>query len=103
MIAPLSAAASAGLLMSVPSVIGAFFWKRASSAGALSSMIAGAVLVLVFQVTGLKPLGLWPGVWGLMVCLALYILVSLMTAAPEQKAEEFIHYLREALPKGNFF
>lgn len=103
MIAPLSAAASAGLLMAVPTIIGAFFWKRASSAGALSSMLAGAVLVLVFQVTGLKPLGLWPGVWGFIVSLVLYIAVSLVTPAPMQKAEEFIHYLREALPKGNFF
>ncbi len=103
MIAPLSAAASAGLLMAVPSIIGAFFWKRASAAGALSSMIVGAILVLALQLSGIKPLGLWPGVWGLVVCIALYILVSLLTPAPRQKAEEFIHYLREVLPKGNFF
>ena len=103
MIAPLSAAASAELLMAVPTIIGAFFWKRASPAGALSSMIVGAILVLFFQVTGRKSLGLWPGVWALIVCHALYIVVSLMTTAPTQKAEEFIHYLRDALPKGNFF
>ncbi|NIQ88912.1 MAG: sodium:solute symporter family protein, partial [Deltaproteobacteria bacterium] len=35
MIAPLSSAASAGLLMAVPAIIGAFFWKRATAAGAL--------------------------------------------------------------------
>jgi SSS family solute:Na+ symporter len=102
MIAPLSSAASAGLLMAVPAIIGAFFWKRATAAGALSSMITGAILVLVLQVSGSKPLGLWPGVWGLMVCLALYILVSLWTRAPKEKADEFINFLQEALPKGKF-
>jgi solute:Na+ symporter, SSS family len=66
-------------------------------------MLGGAVLVLVFQITGMKPMGLWPGVWGFIVSLTLYIAVSMMTPAPTQKAEEFIHYLREALPKGNFF
>lgn len=102
MIAPLSSAASAGLLMVVPAIIGAFFWKQATAAGALSSMITGAILVLLLQLSGSKPLGLWPGVWGLMLCLALYILVSLFTRAPKEKAEEFISYLKEALPKGKF-
>jgi hypothetical protein len=37
-----------------------------------------------------------------MLCLALYILVSLLTRAPKEKADEFINYLKEALPKGNF-
>jgi SSS family solute:Na+ symporter len=65
-------------------------------------MIMGAILVLVLQLSGSKPLGLWPGVWGLMLCLALYILVSLLTRAPKEKAEEFVNYLKEALPKGKF-
>ncbi|UCF73248.1 MAG: sodium:solute symporter family protein [Deltaproteobacteria bacterium] len=102
MIAPLSAAASAGLLMGVPAIIGAFFWRRATAAGALSSMVGGAILVLALQVSGTKPLGLWPGVWGLMVCTALYVFVSLCTRPPVQKAKEFLQYLHEALAKGNF-
>jgi SSS family solute:Na+ symporter len=102
MIAPLSAAASAGLLMAVPSILGAFFWKRATSAGALTSMIVGSVLVLSLQLTGEKPLGLWPGVWGFAVSIALYILISLGTRPPEEKADLFIGYLEKTLPKGNF-
>jgi SSS family solute:Na+ symporter len=102
MIAPLASAASAGLLMAVPSIIGAFFWKRATAPGALSSMIVGATLVLVLQLSGSKPLGLWPGVWGLIICLFLYILISFLTRAPKQKAEEFINYLQSVLPRGNF-
>jgi len=102
MIVPLSVAASAGLLMAVPTIIGAFFWKKATAAGALSSMIIGAILVLILQITGIKPLGWWPGVWGAIVCTGLYIIVSLFTKAPAKKAEEFIGYLKEELPKRNF-
>lgn len=102
MIAPLSAAASAGLLMAVPALVGAFFWYRATAAGVLSSMIVGAVLVLFLQFTGYKPLGFWPGVWGLMVCTVLFIGVSLMTRAPEKKAKIFMDYLNETLPRHRF-
>ena len=102
MIVPLSSAASAGLLMAIPAIVGAFFWKKASAAGALSSMVVGAASVLILQFTGFKPLGLWPGVWGLIICLFLYVTVSLFTRAPEEKAREFIDYLREDLPKYRF-
>lgn len=103
MIAPLSSAAAAGLLMAVPALIGAFFWRRATAAGALSSMVLGALVVLVLQFTGMKPFGLWPGVWGVIVCVSLYLGVSLMTEPPARKAEDFIGYLEKNLPKYKFF
>jgi SSS family solute:Na+ symporter len=102
MIAPLSSAASAGLLMAVPTIFGAFFWKRGTALGAMISMIAGATLVLVLQVGGWKPLGWWPGVWGFVVCVPLFIGISLATKPPKDKAEEFIGYLKVALKKGRF-
>jgi SSS family solute:Na+ symporter len=102
MIAPLSSAASAGLLMVVPTIFGAFFWKRATAPGAIVSCIAGAIVVLLFQVTGWKPLGWWPGTWGIVVCLPLFIIVSLATRPPQEKAEEFMGYLRKKLKEGNF-
>jgi SSS family solute:Na+ symporter len=102
MIVRLSVAASAGLLMAVPAIIGAFFWKRATAAGALTSMVLGAILVLTLQITGYKPLGWWPGVWGFIVCIFLYIVISLLTRAPTRKAETFINYLQKELPKRNF-
>jgi len=102
MIAPLSSAASAGLLMAVPTIFGAFFWKRGTAFGAMVSMIVGAIIVLVFQVTGWKPLGWWPGVWGFVVCVPLFVIVSLATRPPREKAEEFIGYLKVALKKGRF-
>lgn len=102
MIASLSAAASAGLLMAVPTIFGAFFWKRATAAGAIVSCVVGAIVVLIFQATGWKPLGWWPGTWGFIVCVILFIGVSLATKPPAKKAEEFIGYLRGALKKGRF-
>jgi SSS family solute:Na+ symporter len=102
MIAPLSAAASAGLLMAVPAIIGAFFWKRATAAGALSSMIGGAVLVLLLQLSGYKPLGLWAGVWGLITSVVLFLVVSLLTIAPQKKAEDFIGYVERNLVRYRF-
>jgi len=107
-IAPLSAAASAGLLMAVPAIFGAFFWKRATAAGAMVSCIVGAIVVLILQilsypqVLGWKPLGWWPGTWGFIVCAILFVSVSLATKPPKKKADEFIGYLKEKLNKGNF-
>ena len=98
----LSSAASAGLLMVVPTIFGTFFWKRGTALGAMVSMIAGAILVLVLQVTGWKPLGWWPGVWGFVVCVPLFVIVSLATKPPRDKAEEFLGYLKGALKKGKF-
>ena len=102
MISPLAAAASAGLLMAVPTIFGAFFWKRATAMGAMVSCIAGAIVVLIFQISGWKPLGWWPGTWGFIVCVPLFVIVSLATKPPREKADEFIGYLRGALKKGNF-
>jgi SSS family solute:Na+ symporter len=102
MIAPLSSAASAGLLMVVPSIFGAFYWRRATAAGAVSSIVSGAVLVLVLQVTGAKPLGWWPGVWGFVLCIVVFVVVSLATRAPLDKADEFLNYLKEKLSSGRF-
>ncbi len=101
MIAPLSAAASAGLLMVVPSIFGAFFWRRATASASVASIVSGAVVVFVLQVTAAKPLGWWPGVWGLIVCTLVFVVVSLVTRAPTAKADEFMNYLAEKLSKGN--
>jgi SSS family solute:Na+ symporter len=102
MIAPLSTAASAGLLMTVPTIFGAFFWKKATAAGAVTSCIVGAIVVLFFQISGLRPLGWWPGTWGAVVCLPLFIIVSLLTRPPAEKVTEFMGYLKEKLKEGNF-
>ncbi|WP_017754347.1 sodium:solute symporter family protein [Calidifontibacillus oryziterrae] len=100
LIAVLSVASSAGLLVVVPAIIGAFFWKRGTAAGLLTSVMISGLMVIAFEVFKLKPLGLASGIWGITVSVFLFIVVSLLTKAPEQKAEEFLTCIEE-LKKSN--
>ncbi|WP_066399178.1 sodium:solute symporter family protein [Cytobacillus eiseniae] len=99
LIAVLSVASSAGLLVAVPAIIGAFFWKRGTAAGALSSVIISGIIVIILELTSLKPLGLASGLWAIIISTLLFIGVSLMTKAPEKKATEFLSYLKTELRK----
>lgn len=101
LIAVLSVASSAGLLVTVPALVGAFFWQRGTAPAALSSIIIGGVVALWLQFTGLKPLGWWPGVWSGIVATVLFIGISLVTSPPGEKAEQFISYIRRALREKN--
>lgn len=101
LIATLSVAASVGLLVVVPSIFGAFFWRKATAAAALSSIFLGSLTTLILQFSALRPLGLGAGVWTLVITTAIFIGVSLLTKAPQAKAEEFIGYLESECNKRN--
>lgn len=90
LIAVLSVASSAGLIVVVPTLIGAFFWRKGTAAGALISIILSGLMVIVFEVFKLEPLHLGAGIWGLVVSAILYIGVSLFTLAPLEKADTFL-------------
>lgn len=99
LIAVLSVSASAGLLVIVPPIVGAFFWRRGTAAGALAAIIIGGIAVFWLQFAGVRPLGQASGVWGLIISVALFIVVSLLSKTPEQRADEFLSHLRENLRK----
>lgn len=101
LISALSVASSAGLLVVVPATVGAFYWRKGTAAGALASMITGAATSVYLQLTGLKPLGQWPGVWTLAVSTLLFIAVSMVTAPPKTRAEEFLTYVGDAARRHN--
>nr|AGF93597.1 Na+/solute symporter [uncultured organism] len=101
LIATLSVASSVGLMVVVPTIFGAFFWKKATAAGSLSSIILGAIVALYMQFAGLSPLGVHPGVWTFIITVVTFISVSMITEAPQQKAEEFIGYLDRELEDKN--
>lgn len=101
LIAVLSVASSAGLLVIVPSIIGAFFWKKGTAPAVISSVIIGGLLSLYLQYSGLKPLGHWPGVWSFIVSIVIYVGVSYFTQPPKEKAEEFLGYLEAELKNKN--
>lgn len=90
LIAVLSVAASTGLAVVVPAIFGAFFWRRGTAAGALSSILGGSAAVLLMFASGIRPLGLSAGVWVLPISVGLFVGVSLLTRAPRACAEEFI-------------
>jgi len=101
LISALSVAASAGLLMTVPAIFGAFFWKRGTATGAIWSMVLGGVVTGFLYFSRWRPLGHWPAVWGGVMCSATFIVVSLMTKPPSEKAEEFLGYLNQGLKERN--
>lgn len=79
MIAVLSVAASAGLVVAVPAIVGAFFWRGGTAMGALVSIIGGAIFVIWMYLTGNNLLGLNAGVLGLPIAILLFVLASLAT------------------------
>ncbi|RDW16422.1 pantothenate permease [Oceanobacillus arenosus] len=97
LIAVLSVASSAGLLVVVPAIIGTFFWKRGTAAGVLTSVIIGGLIVIMIELTQIKPFGLASGIWGIVISTLLYVIVSLLTKAPVKKANEFLGYIKTAL------
>lgn len=101
LIAVLSVASSAGLLVTVPAIIGAFFWKRGTASAAIISIVVGGLIALYFQFAGVKPLGWGPGIWSGIVSTVLFIVVSYLTPAPAEKAEEFIGYVNNSLKEKN--
>lgn len=95
----LSVASSAGLIIVVPAIFGTFFWRRGTAAGVLTSVIGSGIIVIIFEALQIKPLGLSTGIWGLILSTILFIIVSLMTKAPIEKADEFLSYVKTALNK----
>jgi SSS family solute:Na+ symporter len=65
-------------------IVGALFWRRATAAGALASMVAGSIVVVIFMVRD----GLFansPIIWGLAVSLVVFVVVSLLTPRPSEE------------------
>lgn len=70
--------------------LGALFWKRSNSPGALSGLISGFVTLLLFTfIPGWQnPLGLSAGMWGLMVNVIAFVTVTLLTPPRKQNTFE---------------
>jgi solute:Na+ symporter, SSS family len=65
-------------------IVGALFWRRATTAGALASMSAGSVVVVIFMVLD----GLFantPIIWGMLASLVVFVVVSLLTPRPSEE------------------
>jgi solute:Na+ symporter, SSS family len=65
-------------------IVGALFWRRATAAGALASMAAGSLVVVIFMVLD----GLFantPIIWGMLASLVVFVVVSLLTPRPSEE------------------
>ena len=76
-IVELSVMSSAGLLALAPSYFG-IFWHKRNLTAALSSIIVGGSVTVVTYFTGYYPLGIWPGVWCIIVSTIVFIAISLL-------------------------
>ncbi|WP_440996614.1 sodium:solute symporter family protein [Arhodomonas sp. SL1] len=94
LISILSVASSTGLLVTVPAIVGAFFWRRGTAAGAISSILVAGIAVTVMQLGGYAPFGVPPAFWSAGLSVALFVAVSLMTPRRDRdRARAFIDEL----------
>ena len=85
-----------------PPIVAAMYWKRATTAGIIAGLIAGAATALFFFLTGyngmeLRPFGLHEGLLGLAVHIPVLIGVSLATRPQsEDHQTRFVNIKSEA-------
>lgn len=87
-----------------PTVYGMFFWKRATAAGALTSLLSGLAIFLLHAFTPLKawsPAGLGAVSWSFLTATISFVVVSLFTDSKrlENKREEYLEVLDLLNPK----
>lgn len=97
LIAVLSVAASSGLVSMVPAIIGAFYWKRGTAAGALVSVLGTSAFVLLMYATGNSLFGMPAGIWGIVVSTVLFVGVSLATKPHQASTAAFMNAIDEEL------
>ncbi|OUJ18053.1 Na+/proline symporter [Methanonatronarchaeum thermophilum] len=101
LIAVLASAASAGLLVMAPTIIGAFFWKKPTTNAATTSMTIPAIIVITLYILNLEPLGWWPAIWGLITATIIYITITLTTKS-NGDGEQFINEIQKEMEKNGF-
>ncbi|HEX6988564.1 MAG TPA: hypothetical protein VF282_03790, partial [Bacillota bacterium] len=90
-------------LQFLPVLIGMTYWRRATTAGAFWGLLAGFVIMLAVEFTGLK--ALLPGTaggafWGLLVNAVLFVVLSWMTPPLDrERVERFHGYLDEVFAR----
>ncbi|MGP9497788.1 MULTISPECIES: sodium:solute symporter family protein [unclassified Halomonas] len=99
LIAVLSVAASSGLVAMVPAIIGAFYWKQGTAAGALASIVGTSVFVLLMYATGNSLMGLPAGIWGIVVAAALFVGVSFITTPHAASRDAFLAAITEVMER----
>lgn len=74
-----------GYLLPLPLVIGAFYWPRGNKWGAITGMAVGFIVIMLTTYVWPAPFGIAAGIWGVVTCAILYVVVSLATAKPSDE------------------
>lgn len=77
------ALANGGVASLAPAVIGGIFWTKANKQGAILSIVIGEIIMLITTFIVKSPLGIMPGLWGMLVALVLYVIICPMYPASE--------------------
>jgi len=96
MMALLVLLSTAGVATLAPAVMGGFFWRKSSAAGAYWSTSIGVIVLVLLEleVFAAKPfLSIHSGVWSLVAATLVFVVVSPLTKQPGKKAEAWISYL----------
>src|SRR5690606_23707741 len=99
LISLLSVASSAGLLVIVPAIVGAFFWRRSTAPGALWSIVGGTIAVVGLGTAGINPWGVPYAVVAFALTGALFVGTSLLTRPPVDRGKAFIDDLKPHLER----
>lgn len=74
-----------GYLLAVPLVVGGLWWKRANKYGAVSGLVLGLVTLYITIFVVKNPFGIAAGIWGLVACTLIFVIVSLATKPTSEK------------------
>lgn len=66
------------LIQVAPAIILGLYWERSHAGSVFTGMLVGALVAATFTFLGLTPLGIFSGVWGLMVNVVIYVGGSLI-------------------------
>lgn len=76
----------------LPLVFATFFWHRATKQGAIAGLVVGVVVNTYFQIFAKPPFDIHAGIWGLLVNIIVFVLVSYATPAqPEAHVVRFTY------------
>lgn len=76
------------LIQVAPAIILGLYWERSHAGSVFTGMLVGALVAAAFTFLGLTPLGIFSGVWGLMVNVVIYVGGSFIFGrVPAEKSE----------------
>jgi len=81
------------LIQAAPALILGLYWTRLNTRAVFIGMLAGAVFAALMTFTGVRPLGVFSGLWGLLLNLAICIGGSLIAGVTEHERRRAVEVI----------